>query len=421
MRCQGTRRTSLLNRIGACPTLPATARLLVPHNGTSGRIHDRLRDRPRSRVRLNFDHLAGFRQEARDWLAANVPERRAPPDGPASRAFALDWVARCHAGGWSGLGWPEAYGGRDLSPAHLAVWYEEYVRARAPSVLDPTFVALNHAGPTLIALGTEAQKRDHLRPILEGRVLWCQGFSEPGSGSDLASLTTRGEIVGDDIVVTGQKIWSSFADIAEFQELLIRTEPGSTRHKGLTWVICDMSLPGITVRPIRNMAGASHFAEVFYDQVRIPLSNVVGQPGDGWRVAMATLGFERKTAAIGTQMELSVKVEDLIAMAAAAPGSATADRLADLRAEAAGLRAMTYRTLFRDPATPFDGSLMRLTFAELAQRVHGAAMDILGPEALAQSHWTHDYLEAYSETIAGGTAEIQRNIIAERILGLPRE
>lgn len=364
------------------------------------------------------DHV--FRLAAREWLAANVPGDPAPADGLPSRDYALAWLSRCHQGGWGGLGWPTEYGGHGLPPERIVIWYEEYVRARAPSVLDPTFVAVNHAGPTLMAFGTEEQKAEHLPKILRGEVLWCQGFSEPGSGSDLASLSTRGEIRGEEIVVTGQKIWTSFADIAEYQELLIRTEPGSQRHHGLSWVICDMRAPGITVRPIRNMAGAAHFAEVFYDEVRIPLSNVVGPLHDGWRVAMATLGFERNTAAMGTQLDLSVKVEDLIAIARAAPRSAIAGRLADLRAEAAGLRAMTYRTLFRDAAAPYFGSLIRLTFAELAQRVHQTAMDILGPEALTANRWTHDYLEAYSETVAGGTAEIQRNIIAERILGLPR-
>ena len=172
---------------------------------------------------------------------------------------------------------------------------------------------------------------------------------------------------------------------------------------------------------VLNMAGATHFAEVFYDNVRIPLSNVVGHLHDGWRVAMTTLGFERKTAALGLQLDLSIKVEDLIHLADARPDTATAEQLALLRAEAAALRAMTYRTLFKDPVTASDGSIVRLYFAELAQRVYRAAMEILGPEALLDGRWTHDYLEAYSETIAGGTAEIQRNIIAERILGLPRE
>ncbi|MDP3896300.1 MAG: acyl-CoA dehydrogenase family protein [Mesorhizobium sp.] len=361
-----------------------------------------------------------FRTTAREWLAANVPRRRAPNDGRPARDFALAWLARCNAGGWSGISWPDEFGGRGLSQERLIVWYEEYVRARAPSVLDCTFVALNHAGPTLIACGSDEQKGFHLPRILAGESIWCQGFSEPGSGSDLASLATTGRVEGDHLVVNGQKIWTSFADIADYQELLIRTEAGSKRHHGLSWVICDMKSAGITVRPIENMAGAVHFAEVFYDNVRIPLSEVVGDLHDGWRVAMNTLAFERKTAAIGLQLELSVKVEDLIDLAAPPRGSAIAERLATLRAEAAALRAMTYRTLLREPETPSDGSLVRLCFAELAQRVNRTAMDILGADALLENAWTHDYLESYSETIAGGTAEIQRNIIAERVLGLPR-
>lgn len=372
------------------------------------------------RLDLSEDDVA-FQLSARTWLAANVPGERAPMDGQPARDFALKWLARCHAEGWSGLAWPEAYGGRGFSPERLLLWYEEYVRVRAPSVLDCTFVALNHAGPTVIACGSDEQKAFHLPKILEGQVIWCQGFSEPGAGSDLSAIKTTGRVEGDELVVNGQKIWTSFADIADYQELLIRTDPTSKRHAGLSWVICDMKSPGITVRPIRNMAGANHYAEVFYDDVRIPLSNVVGELNDGWNVAMTTLGFERKTAALAVQLELSVKVEDLIALAKPKPGSAMAETLADLRAEVAALRAIAYRALLREPATPFDGSLVRLPFAELAQRVHQVAMDIVGPKALLDGVWSHDYLESYSETIAGGTAEIQRNIISERILGMPRE
>ncbi|MBX3529089.1 MAG: acyl-CoA dehydrogenase family protein [Rhizobiaceae bacterium] len=361
-----------------------------------------------------------FRATAREWLLANAPKDRAPPDGQASRDYALAWLARCHRDGWSGISWPTEYGGRGLSQERLLIWYEEYVRARAPSVLDCTFVALNHAGPTVFACGTEEQKAFHLPRILGGKVIWCQGFSEPGAGSDLAALSTSAVVDGDHLVVNGQKIWSSFADVADYQELLVRTLPGSKRHQGLSWVICDMKSKGITVRPIENMAGVTHFAEVFYDNVRIPLSNVVGGLHEGWKTAMTTFGFERKTAAIGLQLELSVKIEDLIALAEPLPGSATAVRLGELRAEVAGLRSMTYRALLREPANASDGSLVRLSFGELAQRVYRAAMDILGPDALLNGSWTHDYLESYSETIAGGTAEIQRNIIAERILGMPR-
>ena len=361
-----------------------------------------------------------FRATAREWLLTNVPADRAPAAGQAARDYALAWLRRSHEGGWSGISWPQEYGGRGLAPQRLLIWYEEYVRALAPSVLDCTFVALNHAGPTVFACGTAEQKAYHLPRILRGEVVWCQGFSEPGAGSDLASLRTSAVVDGDHLVVNGQKIWSSYADIADYQELLVRTEAGSKRHRGLSWVICDMRSEGITVRPIENIAGVSHFAEVFYDNVRIPLSNVVGGLNDGWRVAMTTFGFERKTAAIGLQLDLSVKVEALIRAAAPRTGSGLADRFAKLRAETAGLRAMTYRTLLREPSNVSEGSLVRLPFGEIAQRVYRAAMDILGPEALLNNAWTHDYLESYSETIAGGTAEIQRNIIAERILGLPR-
>lgn len=362
-----------------------------------------------------------FRANARHWLAQNVPHSPQCHGGAAARNQALDWLSKCHAAGWSGVAWPKEFGGQGLAPAHLIIWYEEYVRARAPSTLDCTFVGLNHAGPTLIARGNAEQKAFHLPRILSGQSIWCQGFSEPGSGSDLASLKTFGHINGDQLVVNGQKIWSTHADIGDYQELLIRTEQGSKRHHGLSWVICDMTTLGITVRPIENMAGASHFAEVFYDDVCIPLTNVVGGLHDGWSVAMTTLGFERKTAALALQLELSMKVEDLIAKTQPVRGSAIAEKLADLRAEAAALRAMTYRTVLRDSGTPFDGSLVRLAFAELAQKIHRTGIEIMGPSALLAGEWVHDYLESYSETIAGGTAEIQRNIIGERILGLPRE
>lgn len=368
-----------------------------------------------------------FRRSAREWLVANVPTKAAPHDGAASREYALSWLRKRHAAGWSGISWPAEFGGRGLSFERQIIWHEEYARARAPSPLDGTFVGLNHAGPTVMACGSAAQKQFHLPRILSGQTMWCQGFSEPGAGSDLASLRTRGEIDGDHLVVNGQKIWSSYADIADYQELLIRTEPGSQRHKGLSWVICDMKLPGITVRPIRNLAGSSHFAEVFYDNVRIPLSDVVGPLHDGWRVAMTTLAFERRTAAMALQLSMAEKIEQLAAIHAGREAlgnvSALGRDIAFARAEAAALRALSYRTLFREPATPFDGSIVRIFFAELSQRIYAIAMDLLGArnaEAFQEGEWTYSYLEAFSETIAGGTSEIQRNIIGERILGLPR-
>ena len=369
-----------------------------------------------------------FRQHAREWLMANVPTTAPAHSGPASREFSLAWLRKLHAAGWSGISWPAEFGGRGLSLERQMIWHEEYVQAGAPSPLNATFVSQNHAGPTIIACGSDAQKAMHLPKILAGEVIWCQGFSEPGSGSDLASLRTSGVVDGDHLVVNGHKIWSSYADIADYQELLIRTEPGSHRHRGLSWVICDMKTPGITVRPIENLAGATHFAEIFYDNVRIPLTSVVGALHDGWNVAMQTLGFERSTAATALQLELTVKINRLVDLASTrAPATldpALLHDLAVLRSEAAALRAMTYQTLFKDPSTPFGGSVVRLYFAELSQRIHRLAMDLLGSanaEMNSVDEWVFAYLESFSETIAGGTSEVQRNIIGERILGLPRE
>jgi alkylation response protein AidB-like acyl-CoA dehydrogenase len=369
-----------------------------------------------------------FREAARTWLRANMPPEPPPHGGPAARRYALAWLRKLHAAGWSGISWPVEHGGLGLSPERQMIWYEEYVRAGAPSVLNPSFVSLHHAGPTLMARGSPAQKAFHLPRILAGEVLWCQGFSEPEAGSDLASLRTTGTVSGDFLIVNGQKIWTSYADIADYQELLVRSDPGSRRHAGLTWVICDMRSPGITVRPIENLAGAVHFAEVFYDDVHIPLTNVVGPLHGGWDVAMTTLGFERSTAAAALQLGLTRKVERLaewaLAMDAERLDAGLLHELALLRAQAAALRALTYRTVFKDPSTRFDGSIVRLYFAQLSQRIHALGMKILGPKGAefdTPDEWTYHYLESFSETIAGGTSEIQRNIIGERILDLPRE
>jgi alkylation response protein AidB-like acyl-CoA dehydrogenase len=353
------------------------------------------------------DSIATFRRQARAWLEANVPPELAPEDGPASRDFVLAWQKAQAAGGWAGIAWPKEVGGRGLSVLEQIVWFEEYARAGAPSPLNASFVGLNHAGPTLIACGTPEQKSYHLPKILAGEVIWCQGFSEPGAGSDLASLRTRGRVEGDELVIDGQKIWSSFADIADWQELLIRTDPEARTSSALSWVICPMSAKGITVRPIRTMAGPRKYCEVFYDSVRVPLSNVVGGLNNGWGTAMSTLSFEQL----------------LVGCPADRPEMRL--RLARLRAEGASIRATTYRFALNSENTVPDagGSIIRLAFAEFAQRVTAAAVDLYGidaPEVVGMHGWGHDYLDAFSETIAGGSAEIQRNIIAERVLGLPK-
>jgi hypothetical protein len=233
----------------------------------------------------------------------------------------MAWQRRMFDAGWAGINWPKEFGGRGASLMEQLVWYEEYARVEAPDVTTG-FVGLKHAGPTLIACGTETQKAFHLPRILRGEVVWCQGFSEPGAGSDLAALQTKAVIDGDELVVTGQKIWTSFGQIAEYQELLVRTDPDAPKHKGITWVICPMGLPGMDVRPIKTLAGNQDFCEVFYDGVRIPLGNVVGAVNDGWRVAMATLSFERGTAFMSEQVRLARRVDALVETARKMPGPA---------------------------------------------------------------------------------------------------
>ena len=368
--------------------------------------------------------ISKFRSEARKWLEAHAPSEPCPEDGPESREYLLAWQKTQHRGGWAGIAWPKEFGGRGLSVLEQIIWFEEYARAGAPNPLNATFTMLNHAGPTLIACGTPEQKSYHLPKILSGEVIWCQGFSEPGAGSDLASLRTRGRVEGNELVIDGHKIWSSFADIAEWQELLIRTDPTAKTSAALSWVICPMTAPGITVRPIRTMAGPRKYCEVFYDSVRVPLSNVVGGLNNGWATAMSTLSFERGTAALALLIGLTIKVEKLLADCPA-HRTEMRMRIARLRAEGAAIRATTYRfALDSEHSVPdASGSIMRLAFAEFSQRVAAAAIDLYGldaPEVVGMHAWGHDYLDSFSETIAGGTAEIQRNIIAERVLGLPK-
>jgi alkylation response protein AidB-like acyl-CoA dehydrogenase len=313
-----------------------------------------------------------------------------------------------------------------LSLVEQLIWFEEYGQLDLP-VIESTFVGLRHAGPTLIARATDEQKAAHLRPILEGGVIWCQGFSEPEAGSDLASLRTRAELDGEELVVTGQKLWTSYADIADWQELLVRTDPHEQKHKGITWVMCDMRTPGIEVRPIRTMDGGREFSEVFYDEARVPVGNVVGGMNEGWSVAMSTLAFERGTAFTVNQVKLSNTVERLIDEAkrrGVIGDDEIARELARVRAAAASLRAMTYLGISRNLRSPVpgpEGSMLKLAYADLEQRVERLAVEIVGDDVLnADSAWTRHYLRSYASSIGGGTSEIQRNIIGERVLGLPR-
>jgi alkylation response protein AidB-like acyl-CoA dehydrogenase len=383
------------------------------------------------------DHT--FREEVRQWLAENRPSETRPPvaDLAACREYDTAWQKTLSEAGWAGIAWPEEYGGRGLSLTRQLIWYEEYAAADAPpgGAESVCFVGLAHAGPTLIACGSDEQKAFHLPRILNGDSIWCQGFSEPGAGSDLASLRTRAEIDGDDLVINGQKVWTSYANIADYQELLVRTDPDAPKHKGITWVICDMKYPGITVRPIRNMAGDSEFCEVFYDNVRVPLSKVVGGINNGWRTAMSTLSFERGTAFIADQVDLEQDVIHLEQLAreiqidgrVAIEHDDIAARLTTLKAEVMSVRAMSYMSVSRNQGQDVpgpEGSIVRLFYSKLNQRVSQFGVDLLGAEGLVyqgrHEHLIRNYLFGYAETIAAGTEQIQRSIIGERLLGLPK-
>jgi alkylation response protein AidB-like acyl-CoA dehydrogenase len=379
---------------------------------------------------------AHFREEVREWLHANKPRGERPLEGPAMGEFDRAWQRTQYEGGWAGISWPKEYGGRGLSMLEQMVWYEENALAGAPPI-GSMFIALSHAGPTLIVQGTEDQKQFHLPRILKGESAWCQGFSEPGAGSDLANLSTRAEIdeAAGELVINGQKIWTSFAEITDYQELLVRTEAGSKRHAGITWVIGDMTAPGITIRPIKAMSGLTHIYEVFYDNVRLPLSNVVGEVNKGWSVAMTTLGFERGTGLLTHQMELTATLNKIIELAGKveAPGGgrkaikdeAIAATLAQFQAEVKALRSLTSLAIsrgMRDEVPGAEGNIVALFFAELVRRVYAFAITLQGPEGIEKTgkNWPLQYLEGFKYGIGGGTIEIRRNAIAERVLGLPR-
>jgi alkylation response protein AidB-like acyl-CoA dehydrogenase len=380
------------------------------------------------RLETTPEELA-FRTEVREWLNGNVPRTARPRSGTELRELDLAWQHRQFEQGWAGISWPKEYGGRGLSLAEQLIWYEECARADAP-LGGSLFVALSHAGPTLIARGDASQKAFHLPRILKGEAVWCQGFSEPNAGSDLAGIKTQARVDGDMLVVNGSKIWTSYAYIADYQELLVRTDATLGRHKGLTWVICDMHAPGVTVTRIATMSGTGNLCQVFYDNVRIPLTNVIGKLGEGWNVAMTTLGFERGTAFINQQIALASTVDKLLALSietGALEDGAIATGLATLRAEVAALRAMTYLSVSRgsiqDVPGP-EGNMIALYYAELSKRVYALAMELAGPDGSigsgARQDWHTDYLDAFKNTIAGGSSQIRLNVIGERVLSLPR-
>jgi alkylation response protein AidB-like acyl-CoA dehydrogenase len=361
-----------------------------------------------------------FRCELRTWFAQNPPM---PPPGRTvgqkhdydadDVAHQRQWLKRLAEAGLSGIAWPTEYGGRGATPMQQIIFHEEHQRAGGRGG-ELFFVGLSHAGPTLIEHGTDAQRRQWLPGILNGDVLFAQCFSEPGAGSDLASVTTRAVVDGDDLVVTGEKRWSTHAQHADFSELLVRTDPAD-RYGGLTYLMADLRTEGITVRPIRSVTGAAEFCEVFFDEARIPRANVVGEIGKGWTVATTTLMFERSTAFAATIIGLQRRTAKLALEFGDDP--ARAQQISELKDDVFAARALLYKCVAEQQATgapsPASGAL-KLIATELNHRVRRFG-------AMSSEDGFLGYLESFGLRIGGGTSEIQRNIIAERVLGLPRE
>ncbi len=353
---------------------------------------------------------AAFRAEVRDWLAETLP---AEADD--------EWSRKMHEAGFAGVTWPEEYGGRSAPYSYQAIVLEEFARAEAPNHSNPIGVGM--AGPTIMFHGTEEQKRRYLPRILSAEEIWCQGFSEPGAGSDLASVRANIEPRDDHFLVNGQKVWSSFAHLADFCILLGRSDPQSERQAGLTYVIADMHAPGVAVRPLRQITGESEFNEIFFTDVRVPRENLLGDVGGGWQVAMTTLLHERGTFGIALTGMLDAQVRRLIALAKTrgADDPMIRDRVAQEWIELQALRFTNYRALTALMATGMpgpEGSVSKLHWSEQNQRLTKLAMEILGGED--DGYWRHQQLRSRGNTIEAGTSEVLRSIIAERVLGLPR-
>ena len=374
-----------------------------------------------------------FRTELRAWLDVEVPRHGAPPppgDWPARRAYDTAWQRKLYDAGYAGLQWPAAFGGRGLPVSQQLVYLEEYARANAPYI-SVNFVGMMHAGPTLIAEGTDEQRAFHLPRILRGESVWCQGFSEPSAGSDLASLRTRAERNGDEYVVNGQKIWSTRAHVADYCELLVRTDPDAPKHKGITWLILDMHQPGVEVRPMRTIDGESHFCEVFLDDARVPVTNRVGEENDGWRVTNVTLRFERGTAFAQHIITLRSQLRALVELAqetSAWDDTSLRTQVGRCKAGIDALWRMTQMGIAEAERTGMPaptGSAVKLRYSELTQEIADLTLRTMGRDALAgvegkPREAARDYLWSLQYTIAAGTSQIQRNLIAERILGMPR-
>jgi alkylation response protein AidB-like acyl-CoA dehydrogenase len=388
-----------------------------------------LRDRPEDET---------FRKEIRAWLSDHVVGSFAAlggRGGSGDETFGfevrLEWEKVLAAGGWTGIGWPVEHGGRGASIAHQVIFNEEYVRAKAPGRVSVLGEGL--LGPTLIQYGTPAQQARFLPPILAGTELWCQGYSEPDAGSDLANVQTRAHLDGDEWVVTGQKVWTSLAHQSDWCFVVCRTEPGSVRHHGLSYLLVPMDQPGVEVRPITQLTRTSEFNEVFFDGARTRSDHVVGEVGQGWTVALATLAFERGVGLLGHQLSFRRELDHLVDVARAngkADDPVIRQRLARSYAELEILRYNTLRSLsgYDGPVAPPEASISKLYWATWHRQLGELALDVRGPAGLVAEGFPYEldefqrsFLFSRSETIYGGSNEIQKNIIGERVLGLPPE
>ena len=375
---------------------------------------------------------AAFRAELREWLDANLPEVLRGHRGGSARfddPTMREWSRALYDAGYIGLTWPEEYGGAGAPYTHQAIFLEELARAEAPPHIG--VIGLGMAGPTIMAHGTEEQKARYLPPLLSAEEIWCQGFSEPEAGSDLAGVRTSAHLQDGHFVVNGQKVWSSFAHLADWCIMITRSDPESTRHAGLTYLIVDMHAPGVEVRPLRQLTGESEFNEIFFTDVQVPAENILGEVGGGWQVAMTTLLHERGTLGFALQAALEVQVRKLIALARdRGADQLQRDRIAREWMEMQALRFTNYRSLSALMKTGMpgpEGSISKLVWSEANQRVTKLALELLGPDAALGEqnapyggYWQYQQLRSRGNTIEAGTSEILRNIIAERVLGLPK-
>jgi alkylation response protein AidB-like acyl-CoA dehydrogenase len=366
-----------------------------------------------------------FRDELRGWLSDHEVAREPAGDEDAHYAWRRDFQRELARDGWAAVHWPPEYGGRGATLTQSAIFFEELGRSGGP--LPANVLGLLLAGPTIMTWGTPEQKERYLTPILTAEEIWCQGFSEPDAGSDLASLKTRAVQDGDEWVITGQKVWTSAAQYSKWCMLVARTDPEVPKHKGLTYFLMDMEQEAVQVRPLRQITGESEFNELFIDGARIPAENVLGGVGNGWKVALTTLMNERAGLAFFLQVRLRQLLDRLIAEAAQRDlldDPVVADRLGEMHLKAEVLRLTAYRGLtaiekYGQPGP--EGSLTKWMWSETNQQLTQLAADLLGPTALeAGGRWAYELLRARGNSIEGGTTEVLKNIVAERVLGLPK-